>query len=1453
MTPIQKIKPAAIPRAGYDYQDLVGIEVLIRYYRDPDLFEWVVLESDDQEIQSLDDIVALRRDGSVEYVQVKFTADPGRHQLDWEWLLASKPRGTSMLAKWVASFLRARTHGPVHSAALRTNRAASAAFLQCLEGDRVQFDRLDDATRARVIVECGGQSQAELFFREFAFMSGMPDLDRLVVQLREKLVPTDTDLGGWNLLCAHVRRWATYKAEPPPDGRITHEHLVQLITRKRPRPIRQDFHVPEGYVPPSAAFDRALHKRVAGGQAPLTVLWGTPGRGKSTYLSYLADDLASNGLVLRHHYFLSMSESTANRSSFFDVANSLTHQIIAKDPAIAGEMLGRAETLRDDIQLVAERLSARGQRLFLIIDGLDHVWRDTSRMDQLEHLFNVLLPLPQNVSLIVGTQRVSDAQLPTKLLVQASDTDWVEIPPMDRPAVRAWVEAQDAGRPLLLILSRNVDRGDQVRRLAEALWDVSQGHPLHLIYVLESLRRSDAPISVDAVKTIPRCPAGDIRKYYAFLWKTLAPDAKRILHALAGSQFYWPSSGIRRCFGDYGAIEFLLEPRPSGMMPFHGSVFAWVRERPEHAEVFDALLPEIVRWLESAAPEYWRWAWLWIVKARAGQPDDLLSGGTRDWAIASLAAGWSEDQIENILEHAETQAFKHSDLALTVALRSIKTRVSNARDFQSQNYGLFRANAICIAGNIQQARNLIDELPALADENLLLLARLAPEGVRQEVISACLEELAQRVNTWLALRHTPADGFTKLADAFVGCALLVGPSTLPRVVRFLGGFRDPGPRYSRYILALGDAADFDSLEQLRRKLRAQRWEEQHRLIEEQLLRAALRVGRDPATVQERARKTLSPFVAARWRLRVPTQPIQITEPSLPRDILRDRYVTDAVPELVQLFCDTFWLAVCRWDGSSNTTSPYPQLDRSAAGWMAEGLDLLKRAAHEVAQGKLALCFSSIYEAAGTLAPVTFSNAWERNFACYISFKRGLAHIAVDLHLLGSEGAIERRVPAAQLEAVRGSLHWSDEAWISDRVADRLALLSPEAAIALLQDQVTELAGRVTEFHKRSERWCQLASFAKLHGVGDAHALIRRSADCLLGYGYRKDLSAVDALDAIAQVYRYDPSHSRRWITKITPVVNAITEFTDGDETDHVRSDLIETVASATPDLLPAFYRHHIREDEWRYADKCLRELLKLVPLDTPQAAALAATLLDPSSLALLEERAVTDDASRQLYERQLSYLGGPIAAQQERHWSTDEPPRKGRRIRVGRFAPKRLDALLEAFAGSETSFDTRRTLLREWLDHWSAKGNAIAALKAIEACLESHESGNAVEDVLDDAFRVSLAAEGKEAAYRWLVRAHIYRRGWASFWVNEKEVTARLERAATLYRDRWLQFIKESAIQPPYWRQHGYGLVIGQKYLVRFLLLVGQLDIAVAVTEALVSSLVTEVRDQPIGEAPWLA
>ena len=675
----KKIKATTITRAGYEFQDLVGIEMLIRHYRDPNLFEWVQIESDDPNAKALDDVVALRKDGSVEYVQVKFTVDSEKYPLDWDWLLGKTTNGTSMLDKWAKSFRKATAYGPIHSARLKTNRVPIDAIAACMENNKILLAKLDTETRRLVEAECGGPTEATDFFANFEFTSAMPDLEYFEVQLRDQLVPSDTDQSGWLLLKNNVTRWATMKNQPIPDGCIQRDHVVRLISMKRPKPIRQNFLVPPEYVLPEGEIDLKIQSRIKNGATPLTILWGTPGRGKSTYLSYLTKFLqAEDEVVVRHHYFLSSEENSVNRASYVDVAASLIHQLKSRYPRHTSGLDDDPEKLRSGLIQVADSLGLEGKRLYLVVDGLDHVYRDSRRIDQLDHLFNVVFPLPEHLSLIVGTQRVSDDQLPRKLLLSASYEDWVEIPRMNEVAVTRWLKSQNRARPL--VLKWEDRKTEELRKISKALFEISGGHPLHLIYAYEALVRAGKPIDETDVKALPSCPDGDIRSYYKGLWLNISHPARQILHMLAGSGFHWPPNGIRDCIGDFHEIEFLLEPYNSGMRPFHESIFAWLRSRDDHAQQYQFLRPKVIDWLDNGAPEYWRWAWLWLTQAANGDFSQLIDGANSSWAADSLTKGWPEQQIANILARAEQQTFEMGDLAATIRIRSIKTRILNARE-----------------------------------------------------------------------------------------------------------------------------------------------------------------------------------------------------------------------------------------------------------------------------------------------------------------------------------------------------------------------------------------------------------------------------------------------------------------------------------------------------------------------------------------------------------------------------------------------------------------------------------------------------------------------------------------------------------------------------------------------------------------------------------------------------
>lgn len=1451
-----QIKRPAIPRAGYEYQDLAGIEVLIRQYRDPELYAWVQLEADDTENRALDDIVAERKDGSYEVMQVKFTVDPDRYELDWDWLLQKTQKGTSMLEKWAKSLERVAARGPVHSASLKTNRIPSAEFAKCLKGTRVDLDLLSRDIRESVESACGGAAEAKTFFRIFDFLGGQQNLDKYENYLRDQLVPTDTDSVGWLFLRDTVKRWVTYKNQPEPDGRILRDHVVQLITKRRPKAIRQDFVVPDDYIPPSEAFDKAFRSRVTKDDNPITILWGTPGRGKSTYLSYLTQELDKKGeAVIRHHYFLSAEDSSSNRISFIEISTSLIDQLYARHPEAMAGVKDDASKLRSAIKIAATNLAGKGQRLYILVDGLDHVWRDTQRVDQLNHLFNELLPLPENVNLIVGTQRVSDEQLPSKLLKVADDYDWIEIPRMDELAVHRWVVQQDKARPLILRFNPPPERrSEKIDEIATVFFHISQGHPLHLIYAYESLIRAGRPASADDIRLLPPCPDGDIRAYYRGLWVCLRPDAKNALHMLAGSNFFWPSLGIRQVIGDFSQVDHLLEPHNVGMLPFHTSIFAWVRELPDHAESYKALLPKIINWLDNEAPEYWRWGWLWLTKAQAGDFKYLLEGVTRDWVVESIAKGWPDRQIVNIIAAAEEKALDDGDLPRTVFHRSLKTRVSNARKFQSRNFAAYRATALAISNNRQQILNLLDDIHDLTESEVMELARLCPTDMSSLVLPACLNELARRVNAWIVLRHRPAHEFTNLSDKFFSVSALMDKETVRRTLTYTRGFRKPEPHVLKLINLLDDALNIEGLQLVRKTLTGAKWKDHRRLINDALIRAGSFIGADIKEFVSLSKEPLSAFAACWFLWRDGNAKVEVNIPPVPSDLVRDLYSLGENADVTSFFCNSFWIALyvgCCAKGTDYSMI-HPGLGERDLGWLPHGLEKLDAIARGIAEGRLAPTFSAIYIEATDIMPVQWGSAPDREYAQYWAFKEALRRIAIDLHFLALSNYSNTKVTASELSIARQSDHWSDEIWVTHNVGGRIPLLENDGAASLLTDEAAALSAKVTEFSERSEHWVQLADFARLYGDERQAEFITHSAECLVGYGWRKDLGAMDVLDAVVELSKKDPAVTLARLDTLVPIIEEITEFTDGDETNHVRYELIRVVAKVAPERLPSLYEHHLSNDDYSYADECLVELAKVMDLESLEGAALTRTFLEEGTLGVLEDRAVNEPAASALLDDQNAFLGRTPKARRiikaiEEELSEHE--KEAAKVDPTLFGYEDFAAVIES--ATAVHYRSRRKFLMKWLHYWKDKGKAKSALHSIHSYFKAGETTYGTDEILDEAFLVSLAVEGKEAAYSWLTMAHIHRNGWQSYYRSETEIMKRLSLAAKHYPDRWLRYIKDTSVPAPYYHRRGYGLVLGYKYLVRFLMLVGQVELADKITTAFVDTLVEEVREQPIPDAKW--
>ncbi|UJQ95496.1 NACHT domain-containing protein [Mariluticola halotolerans] len=278
-------------------------------------------------------------------------------------------------------------------------------------------------------------------------------------------------------------------------------------------------------------------------QPGIWALWGSPGRGKSTYLTYAVNELHKQEVpTIRHHYFLSLADS-GDRNSFADIASSFMDQMVVRYRDAVKGLEETPTELRKWVGACGAHFAKKGKPFVVVVDGLDHVAREYADLSQMNQLFNALLPCPPNVTVLVGTQRVADSCLPLRLIQHVTSESWIEVPQMDRDAVQRWVVLQHkAGRVLLSNVHSTETEQHELGAIGDAFYATSLGHPLHLIYSFEAMVRHGLAFSPEEIARLPSCPEGDIRKYYAGLWRDLSPSAKQTIHAMAGSGFRWTAT-----------------------------------------------------------------------------------------------------------------------------------------------------------------------------------------------------------------------------------------------------------------------------------------------------------------------------------------------------------------------------------------------------------------------------------------------------------------------------------------------------------------------------------------------------------------------------------------------------------------------------------------------------------------------------------------------------------------------------------------------------------------------------------------------------------------------------------------------------------------------------------------------------------------------------------------------
>lgn len=1446
------MKPSAIIYSGYEYQTLQGVKLLADWLHSPTRYARVAFEADtdsNEAPKGIDDIICERQNGVTDFWQVKFTpsSEKVENALSWDWLL-KRPGKTDKSRSILKKLFDAISGVPdekLGNVVLLTNKLPDRAMESCFQGPKINFNQIESELRREIINQLGSHEAAEFIFLKLTVQHSDGDYQAIKRSVRSELQKFSDDAGIERLL-DRAREWSIYKNKPTEDGWIYLHHVRAILSTKRPDPIPEIFSVPEEYCLPDSDFHNKLLSKIKRSNGEVITLTGKPGVGKSTYISYLCQELELHEIpLIRHHYFLSLEDATEDRLSPRIVAESLLHQINSfHEDSNTSE--SQPEKLRDALLTCAKYYKDKGKPFVVLVDGLDHVWRDNAKNKKpLDETFRQLIPTTENLVLLVGTQPVDDEMLPSILLTYSPKSEWHWLPEMSGNSIYELLKQHvDSGRLFLNCHRDQVD--EEIQKSASALLEITNGYPLYVIYTSEYLSHHGLALSSWQIEKLPICADGNINTYYSELWRSLNYRQKDVLHLCSGFQFAWPRQAIGSVVKDdheyapsVDAVSHMLSEGICGVRPFHESLVVFVRNQEEHQGRIDALLPSVCEWLSLSAPAHLKSAWLWSSLARSGDTSKLREGVTRDWILDRLIVGMPVKSCIRMLSEAETYAFQEIEYAEVNRHRALKSRLINGPEFQTWDkvnldiLSLVSADDAClnemIAGqneyspsrlsilaialwyrrDIEQAallsRKAIDRYRT---KNKLLSPRQSQDDqteaavlIRSGVLTNCLNYDAifdgDNFSNW---PEGYVNSFRRACRASKDISLILRAwQSLPHDSKHIGQIEIDAIR-----LSILEGADLT------------RWPEYKTFCAQKISKL----------IDILATKKFTSIETYHFSSQS-TKIFKIKDSSSYHD-----WYFSSLSTRLNAEGDFTWLPVSISTDRVDTSVHYELLN-----------ELADLTANELLSGNT-LNFDTMCMLF-PMKPLLDETQWDAQRA-EILLKRDWIEIAADCHLITTKSRISHDELKQTVDDGLFLSRWFRQ-WYKE--VD-LNLLDDDAAELLVELEDSRQLSELEETIENSNAYLELAQIAFQHdNLALFEKCLRKTWDFVLGYGHHKDLTVYDVLKAVEFFSESDPSSSLEILERISPIISNISEFTDGDETRGSRHSISSLLARLNPQTVASIYDQELRDGEWYSSDDTILKLIENCGFSSPMEKPLFLTGLHSSSYKfLLEKIEENDHYAINIGDEVEGLFGSKLEDMAVGEMSSTHDFLKEISLLPSDYPPEKFEHLTAALEGE---FGTSK-FWREWYKYWCDEGKERELLQQLLPKVPIFT--DLFDDrryLLDPLFSSVRSLEGKTKAFEILVAAHIAMGGWSEWYESSSSSINRLKIVAEQYPNRIDEFLRLTTTQHNSWTNYFGNLIVPNDKLVFLLAHGGRKDEAHKLTLQMVVSMEESLRNLQLDKPDW--
>jgi len=1456
--------PTSSLRTGFDYQDTWGLYLCAQWLSSPGKFKWIRFETIPAEVTGrdfyLDDIILCGQNDLYHLYQIKHKQRPVEDLWSWETLLekertaAGKLRD-SLLQKWNKSYSRKELKDKIEYAAFLTNGHVSTEIETCIVDGLIDINRVSadfPDIYSRIREQLGNEKELHDFFSNFKFLFGQKDNQELEAEAREILYETlkVTEKGVINLF-----NWIHKECGRPYTTELNLDRIREWCEFDIPRTLNESFYVPEDF----ELFDKSIHEKIVSDlqhkEGGIKVICGKPGSGKSTYISRLNEVLTTNGSVcIRHHYYISPDDpNPLDRLQSSRVEEAIKAQF--KEHSEELEELANQNSGNVPLPKFIGKLAAyfhqRGRAFVLIIDGLDHVLRYAGEQELKRLIREICFPQP-GLWIIFGTQEAAKEWLPQIVFDKCPEKDWTEVKGLSDQAVSNII-----GKNLIGLNLPKDEPG--ISSLKNKIIELTQGNPLHLRYTLKQLKTALGNKLASSFECTNLLPYGDgISQYYDSLWRRLPIHGQTTalviscagfrfseeqLLNLLSSMFYEPS----KISEGYRSVAHLLSQNRKGISIFHSSFESFMVAQPEFQQQNQSIKASIKNWLENSNFDELKWAELRKLAYDLGDPEPILELG-RNWLIDALCFPREPRQVTSQLELGAKAAFEKEHFGKAFELAMLNNYYRNAVEYVEEYEKVWEEA-------FEQSNGSLEDIifNRMSSKQIRIFVqkavRLGVSDVLDEAVNALNE---QHVGLRIISKGEIGGQIPQMPSDLIRVIALNRQHEIQRVHSYIKQFEESGwaeDLFADYVDSLVRSSQYLKVQEL---LELGHTPNEKRAILDVCARHDLTHGecRFLNIIARQSHESLSHFCLLYLILK--GKQVDFTPPLPQYELFPDNvpeYESGKREERAKIFSENFVLGVI-YGLTGKEKEIHDWIAGAEPRWSLEVMSQIFRSALTLAEQVKESKSVSLNDIFMNLARVSPLRWPERRdlYELQICLRRSLYSILRFNYSIKRTIEPEGNLNTGEMEHMVTGPYFDRNDFLQFLLSLDAPFLSGDTYEQFITDEKTKWSKRVTHFQERAGHYADLAKLGSIHkDDANREAFLKLAAANLLGYGYHKDIYLDGVLQSIEICNMNGLTGKIDWIKRLAPIVENVTEYTDGDETGYFPKHLADVLSKVTPGLLYKYYYQKAHDEDLFLAQDIFKYVVRSLQFDKREGIALATTALDQESYNELRSLSAKHEGAAQALNNIDDYFGPIEFPEKERHDDTIHPAQQATDFSA--IMPHELEKRLESFV---TRWDERDFLI-PWSKVWLEKeGNdKKEAYQALTKLVEKDGIPNTESELLDILYPLAYEYANNKA-FEYLCWAQANDSGWELYWTDRRKAERRWDLVKKHHADRHMEFFAKSIVYSGKKFGRGGKFFVPVPRGIEFLALFGKIQEMEEITESSVKFAESMMANMELPASRWL-